>query len=45
MRNNIAGSFEKTSRSKVKIMEKINAQFIFALKRNESFDMRKICDI
>ena len=31
MRNNIAGSFEKTSRSKVKIMEKINAEFIFAL--------------
>ena len=31
MRNNIAGSFEKTSRSKVKIMEKIHAEFIFAL--------------
>ena len=30
MRNNIA-SFEKTSRSRVKIMEKINAEFIFAL--------------
>ena len=30
MKNNIA-SFEKTSRSRVKIMEKINAEFIFAL--------------
>ena len=30
MRNNIA-SFEKTSRSRVKIMEKINGEFIFAL--------------
>ena len=30
MRNNIA-SFEKTSHSRVKIMEKINAEFIFAL--------------
>ena len=30
MRNNIA-SFEKTSRSRVEIMEKINAEFIFAL--------------
>ena len=30
MRNNIA-SFERTSRSRVKIMEKINAEFIFAL--------------
>ena len=30
MRNNIA-SFEKTSRSRVKIMEKIDAEFIFAL--------------
>ena len=30
MRNNIA-SFEKTSRSRVKIMEKINAEFTFAL--------------
>ena len=30
MRNNIA-SFEKTSCSRVKIMEKINAEFIFAL--------------
>ena len=30
MRNNIA-SFEKTSHSGVKIMEKINAEFIFAL--------------
>ena len=29
MRNNIA-SFEKTSRSRVKIMEKINAEFISA---------------
>ena len=29
MRNNIA-SFQKTSRSRVKIMEKINAEFIFA---------------
>ena len=29
MRNNIA-SFEKTSRSRVKIMRKINAEFIFA---------------
>ena len=35
MRNNIA-SFEKTSRSRVKIMEKINAEFITAsfLKRS-----------
>ena len=31
MRNNIA-SFEKTSCSRVKIMEKINEEFIFALK-------------
>ena len=31
MRNNIA-SFEKTSHSSVKIMGKINAEFIFALK-------------
>ena len=31
MRNYIA-SFEKTSHSRVKIMEKINAEFIFALK-------------
>ena len=31
MRNNIA-SLEKTSRSRVKIMEKINGEFIFALK-------------
>ena len=30
MRNNIA-SFEKTSHSRVKIMGKINAEFIFAL--------------
>ena len=30
MRNNIA-SFEKTSRGRVKIMEKINEEFIFAL--------------
>ena len=30
MRNNIA-SFEKTSRSRDRIMEKINAEFIFAL--------------
>ena len=30
MRNNIA-SFEKTSSSRVKIMEKINAELIFAL--------------
>ena len=30
MKNNIA-SFEKTSRSRVKIMEKINAELIFAL--------------
>ena len=30
MRNNIA-SFVKTSRSRVKIMEKINAEFIFAV--------------
>ena len=30
MRNNIA-SFEKTSCSRVKIMKKINAEFIFAL--------------
>ena len=30
MRNNIA-SFEKTSRSRVKIMEKIHAEFTFAL--------------
>ena len=30
MRNDIA-SFEKTSRSGVKIMEKINTEFIFAL--------------
>ena len=30
MRNNFA-SFEKTSHSRVKIMEKINAEFIFAL--------------
>ena len=30
MRNNIA-SFEKNSRSRVKIMGKINAEFIFAL--------------
>ena len=30
MRNNIA-SFEKTSHSGDKIMEKINAEFIFAL--------------
>ena len=30
MRNNIA-SFEKTSHSGVKIMEKINAEFIFSL--------------
>ena len=30
MRNNIA-SFEKTSRSRVKIMEKINGEIIFAL--------------
>ena len=30
MRNDIA-SFEKTSRSRDKIMEKINAEFIFAL--------------
>ena len=30
MRNNIA-SFEKTSHSRVKIVEKINAEFIFAL--------------
>ena len=30
MRNNIA-SFEETSRSRVKIMEKINAESIFAL--------------
>ena len=30
MRNNIA-SFEKTSCSRDKIMEKINAEFIFAL--------------
>ena len=29
MGNNIA-SFEKTSRSRVKIVEKINAEFIFA---------------
>ena len=27
---NIIVSFEKTSRSRVKIMEKINAEFIFA---------------
>ena len=30
MRNNIA-SFERTSRIRVKIMEKINAELIFAL--------------
>ena len=30
MRNKIA-SFEKTRHSRVKIMEKINAEFIFAL--------------
>ena len=30
MRNDIA-SFEKTSRSRVKIIENINAEFIFAL--------------
>ena len=30
MRNNIA-PFEKTSRSRVKITEKINAEFIFVL--------------
>ena len=30
MRNNIA-SFEKTSHSKVKIMEKINAEFFFSV--------------
>ena len=30
MRNNIA-SFEKPSRSRVKIMENMNAEFIFAL--------------
>ena len=30
MRNNIA-SFEKTSRTRVKNIEKINAEFIFAL--------------
>ena len=28
---NIIASFETTSRSKVKIMEKINAEFIYAL--------------
>ena len=30
MRNNIS-SFEKTSHSRVKVMEKINAEFIFAI--------------
>ena len=38
MRNNIA-SFEKTSRSRVKIVEKINAEFIFALHFGPKYDL------
>ena len=38
MRNNIA-SFEKTSRSRVKIMEKINAEFIPALNFAQKFNL------
>ena len=40
MRNNIA-YFEKTSRSRVKVMEKINAEFIFALNFAQNITSQK----
>ena len=38
MRNNIA-YFEKTSHSRVKVMEKINAEFIFCIKFCPKYDL------
>ena len=41
MRNNIA-SFEKTSHNRVKIMEKINAEFIFAFNFAQNITLLRV---